>query len=209
MEVFNFLTGFSQKKDYDTLLVAPINIKKKFVELINKEVEAKKETGHGHIVAKMNSLQDPDIIEALYKASKAGVKIELIVRGFCCLRPGIEGLSENIEVTSIIGRFLEHSRIYYFSGGKKNPMEGTIYIGSADWMWRNLMGRVEVMTPLLSDEVKSVAWHTLKVNLEDEFSSWVLTPTGKYEKKKKSTSKKEKCIGTHEILMREIEKSAD
>jgi len=209
MEVFNFLTGFSQKKDYDTLLVAPINIKKKFVELINKEVEAKKETGHGHIVAKMNSLQDPDIIEALYKASKAGVKIELIVRGFCCLKPGIEGLSENIEVTSIIGRFLEHSRIYYFSGGKKNPMEGTIYIGSADWMWRNLMGRVEVMTPLLSDEVKSVAWHTLKVNLEDEFSSWVLTPNGKYEKKKKSTSKKGKCIGTHEILMREIEKSAD
>ena len=209
MEVFNFLTGFSQKKDYDTLLVAPINIKKKFVELINKEVEAKKETGHGHIVAKMNSLQDPDIIEALYKASKAGVKVELIVRGFCCLKPGIEGLSENIEVTSIIGRFLEHSRIYYFSGGKKNPMEGNIYIGSADWMWRNLMGRVEVMTPLLSDEVKSVAWHTLKVNLEDEFSSWVLTPTGKYEKKKRSASKKGKCIGTHEILMREIEKSAD
>ena len=163
----------------------------------------------GHIRAKMNSLVDPEIIQLLYLASQAGVKVELIVRGFCCLKPGIKGLSENIEVISIIGRFLEHSRIYYFSGGKKSPMEGTIYIGSADWMWRNLMGRVEVMTPLLSDEVKLVAWNTLKVNLEDQFSSWVLTPTGKYEKKKGKTPGKGKCKGTHETLMRELEKSAD
>ena len=206
VEVFNFLTGFSQKKDYKTLLVAPLNIKKRFLKLIDKEIKAKRELGYGRIVAKMNSLEDPDIIKALYEASMGGVKIELLVRGFCCLRPGVPGLSENIEVFSVIGRFLEHSRVYYFSGGQKEPLEGQFYIGSADWMWRNLMGRVEVITPLLSAESKSITWNILNVNLKDSVSSWALGPDGKYDKRE---CEGKNVLGTHEYLMREYEKNAD
>jgi len=204
MEVFNFLTGLSQKKDYETLLVAPLNLKKKFLQLIDYEKKAKKEQGHGHIVAKMNSLQDPDIIEALYAASADGVKVDLIIRGFCCLRPGVPGLSENITVYSIVGRFLEHSRAYYFSGGKKDPLEGSFFMGSADWMWRNLMGRVEVIVPLLSYEIKKVVWNTLLVNLRDPVSSWVLGPDGTYQKRE---LKEKKGLGTHEFLMKVYERS--
>lgn len=143
-DVFNYLTGYSSKKDYRKLLVAPINLREKMISLIEREINHQKESGQGHLIFKMNSLVDPPIIRCLYKASQAGVKIDLIVRGICCLRPDIPGLSENIRVISVVGRFLEHSRIYYFYNGG----EEQIYLGSADLMPRNINRRVEVLFPI-------------------------------------------------------------
>ncbi|HLJ45192.1 MAG TPA: polyphosphate kinase 1 [Bryobacteraceae bacterium] len=142
--LFNYLTGYSAKNNYQKLLVAPVNLRKKMHALIEREVEHQNRGNRGHIVFKMNALVDGGLIKALYRASQAGVKIELLVRGICCLRPGIRGVSDNIEVTSIVGRFLEHSRIYYFRNGGENE----IYVGSADLMPRNLNRRVEVLFPL-------------------------------------------------------------
>jgi polyphosphate kinase len=156
-ELFNFLTAYSQHENYKKLLVAPINLREKMVELIRRETENAKNGHFARIVAKMNRLADVEIIRALYEASQAGVQIDLIVRGICMLRPGVPGLSENIRVRSIVGRLLEHSRVYYFT----NAGAEEVYIGSADWMPRNLDRRVEVMTP--------VEDYRLKQYLKDEF----------------------------------------
>ena len=143
-DLFNYLTGYSTKQDYRKLLVAPVNLRERMTALIEREVEHQQNGEQGHLIFKMNSLVDKRMIKALYKASMAGVKIDLIVRGMCCLRPGIKGISDNIRVLSVVGRFLEHSRIYYFRNGGKEE----IYLGSADLMPRNINNRVEVLFPI-------------------------------------------------------------
>lgn len=143
-DLFNYLTGYSSKKEYLKLLVAPINLRRRMEELIAREIDAQKESGQGHLIFKVNSMVDKKMIQLLYLASQAGVKIDLFVRGICCLRPGVPNVSDNIQVTSIVGRFLEHSRIYYFKNGGNEE----IYLGSADLMPRNIDRRVEVLFPV-------------------------------------------------------------
>jgi polyphosphate kinase len=143
-DLFNYLTGYSAKKEYRRLLVAPVNLRSKFEALIEREIEHQRKNGCGHLIFKMNALVDPRMIRKLYIASRAGVRADLVVRGMCCLRPGVPGISENIRVTSVVGRFLEHSRIYYFCNGGNED----IYLGSADLMPRNINWRVEVLFPV-------------------------------------------------------------
>jgi polyphosphate kinase len=142
--VFNYLTAHSEIDDYRPLLVAPLTMAESFLGLIRREQEHAQAGRPAHIVAKMNALLEPSVIEALYQASQSGVEIDLIVRGLCILRPGVKGLSERIRVRSIVGRFLEHSRIFHFANGGANE----IYLGSADWMPRNLFERCEVVFPV-------------------------------------------------------------
>ena len=143
-DLFNYLTGYSSKKEYQKFMVAPINLRKQMELLINREIEIQKNKGKGHLIFKINALVDKKMIQLLYKASQAGVKVDLFVRGICCLRPGVPEISENIQVTSIVGRFLEHSRIYYFENGGNEE----IFLGSADLMPRNIDRRVEVLFPV-------------------------------------------------------------
>lgn len=176
-DMFNYLTGYSLKEDYRKLLVAPINLRKQFEKLIRKEMDNQRKGERGHIIFKMNSLVDPPLIKLLYQASQAGVKIDLIVRGICALKPGIKGLSENIRVVSILGRFLEHSRIYYFRNGGK-PL---IYMGSADLMPRNLNRRIEVLFPVVEPAmVRYIRGRILKTLLEDNVKARVMLPDGTY-----------------------------
>ncbi|ACB51520.1 polyphosphate kinase [Crocosphaera subtropica ATCC 51142] len=175
-DLFNFLTGYSRQKSYRKLLVAPVNMRDRMVSMINREAEHCRNGGSGRIVAKMNSLVDSQIIETLYKASQAGVKIDLIVRGICCLKPGIEGVSDNIHVISIVGRFLEHSRIFYFHNGGQEE----IYIGSADWMTRNLSRRVEAVTPVEDAKIAQELQEILGVMLSDNRHAWELQSDGSY-----------------------------
>lgn len=176
--VFNMLSGYSEPLSWNELAVAPIWLRTKFTKLIRRETKHAKEGKPAKIIAKMNSLCDPGIIESLYEASAAGVKIQLIVRGICCLKVGIPGVSENIEVRSIVGNFLEHSRIFYFF----NDGEEEIYMGSADWMPRNLDRRVEILFPVLDDELKKRVRHILDVELADTLKAHVLHADGNYEK---------------------------
>ena len=180
--LFNFLTGYSQQNKYQRLLVAPVNLRQRFTELIRREKRNAEAGRPARIVAKFNSLTDVNMIEELYAASQAGVAIDLIVRGICMLRPGVQGLSENIRVRSIIGRFLEHSRIFYFAnGGKSNSEE--VYIGSADWMFRNLDRRVEVAVPILDLEIKKFLIEgVLEAYLRDTRNARTLLPTGSYKR---------------------------
>ncbi len=175
-DLFNFLTGYSRQKSYRKLLVAPVNMRDRMIAMFYREAEHCGNGGSGRIVAKMNSLVDPQIIETLYKASQAGVKIDLIIRGICCLRPGIEGVSDNIHVISIIGRFLEHSRIFYFHNGA----EEEIYIGSADWMTRNLSRRVEAITPIDDPKIAKELQEILGIMLADNRQAWELQSDGSY-----------------------------
>ena len=176
--VFNMLSGYSEPLSWNELAVAPIWLRTKFTKLIRRETKHAKEGKPAKIIAKMNSLCDPGIIESLYEASAAGVKIQLIVRGICCLKVGISGVSENIEVRSIVGNFLEHSRIFYFF----NDGEEELYMGSADWMPRNLDRRVEILFPVLDDELKKRVRHILDVELADTLKAHVLHADGNYEK---------------------------
>ena len=157
-------------------MVAPVNMRDRFLELIKREIDNVQNGFSGRIVAKMNALVDPQIIFALYEASRAGVQIDLIIRGICCLRPGLPNLSDNIRVISIIGRFLEHSRIYYFY----NNNQEEIYIGSADWMRRNLDRRVEVITPIKDQEIAKDLQEILGIMLADNRHAWDLQPDGRY-----------------------------
>ncbi len=143
-DLFNYLTGYSGKTDFRKLLVAPLNLRRRLEEMIAREIDRHRTHGDGHLIFKMNALEDQPMIEALYRASQAGVKVDLLVRGLCCLRPGLKGISENITVTSVVGRFLEHSRIFYFFNGGKEE----VFLGSADLMPRNLSRRVEVVFPV-------------------------------------------------------------
>ena len=200
MEVFNYLTGSSLKTDYSEILLAPINMKSSFLNKIQNEIKNKKAGKHALIIAKMNSMEDEVITEALYEASQAGVEIILIVRGFCCLKPGVKGLSENIKVISIIGRFLEHSRLFYFANGSNDYMEGDFLIGSADWMHRNLHNRVELITPIRDLKLKEKLWEFISILLSDNRQSWLLKEDGTYIQRIPQTG--EELIGTHDTLMR-------
>ena len=176
--VFNMLSGYSEPLSWNELVLAPIWLRTRFMRLIARETKHAREGKPARIVAKMNSLCDEGIIAALYEASAAGVEIELIVRGICCLKVGIPGISENIHVRSIVGNFLEHSRIFFFL----NDGEEELYMGSADWMPRNLDRRVEILFPVLDDTLKEKVKHILDVELADNTKAHVLKPDGEYEK---------------------------
>ena len=175
-DLFNYLTGYSRQRDYRKLLVAPVNMREKFLKLIHREIEHQKQGYPSYIIAKMNSLVDPEIISALYEASQVGVNIDLIIRGICCIRPKVKGLSDRIRVISVIGRFLEHSRIFYFSNGG----EEQVYIGSADWMPRNLDARVEVITPVEEGSLIKELKQILEIILADNRQAWDLKADGTY-----------------------------
>jgi polyphosphate kinase len=194
-DLFNYLTGYSRQRSYRKLLVAPVNLRDRFLFLIRREAEHCRNGYSGRIVAKMNSLVDPQIVATLYEASMAGVQIDLIVRGMCCLRPGVEGISENIRVISIIGRYLEHSRIYYFH----NRGEEEVYIGSADWMTRNLDRRVEAIVPIEDPEIVKDLEEILAVMLADNRQSWDLQPDGQYIQRHPAEGVKEQS--SQKILM--------
>lgn len=174
--VFNMLSGYSEPRKWNCLSLAPLWLKNRFLYLIGREAEHARNGEPAHVIAKMNSLCDPDIMEGLYKASAAGVKIELIVRGICCIKVGIPGISENITVRSIVGNFLEHSRIFYF----ENAGSPELYAGSADWMPRNLDRRVEIVFPLVDEEIRKKALHILTTELADTEQAQILTPDGVY-----------------------------
>ncbi len=186
VELFHYLTGRSLKRDFRRLLVAPVNMRRRFVEMIDREVahcdDWRRRGGEPddpdrpRVIAKMNSLEDRDLCDKLYAASNAGVHIDLIVRGFCCLRPGVPGMSENIRVISIIGRFLEHSRIFIFH----NAGQREYYIGSADWMYRNLNNRVECITPVDDPTLQERLQQIVDICLADHRQAWDMRPDGRY-----------------------------
>ena len=179
-DLFNSLTGISRQRLYRKLLVAPANMRERFIELIDRESRHARAGRPGRIVAKMNALVDPDVIDALYRASQAGVEIDLIVRGICCLRPGLPGMSDRIRVLSIIGRFLEHSRIWHFHNGGQDEF----YIGSADWMPRNFQRRVEAVAPVEAPQLQERLRTLLATCLEDNRQAWELRAGGEWMQRK-------------------------
>ncbi|MEM6460221.1 MAG: polyphosphate kinase 1, partial [Planctomycetota bacterium] len=219
VELFHFLTGRSLKRDFKHLLIAPTNMRRRFTEMIDREIahaeawkknggdpkasdEEREKSGGPLIVAKMNSLEDRRLCRKLYEASNAGVRVKLIIRGFCTLRPGVPGLSENITVSSVIGRFLEHSRIYSFH----NAGDTEYYIGSADWMYRNLNNRVECITPVYDASLRSKLQTILDTMLADQRQTWDLAADGSYTQRKpprvtKKNAASPAVVGTHQHLM--------
>lgn len=179
--LFNALTGHAAEQHYERLLVAPVHMRSRFIAMIEREIEHAQAGRPARIMAKMNSLEDRDVTEALYRASNAGVKIDLVVRGFCCLRPGVPGMSQNVTVRSIIGRFLEHSRIYAFANGSADPNEYEYFIGSADWMYRNLSARVECITPVPDPEARARLAGIFDVILRDRRNAWLINSEGRSE----------------------------
>jgi polyphosphate kinase len=178
-DLFNYLTGFSRQKEYRRLMVAPVNLRERMLDLIARETDHARAGRAARIIVKINRLADPKIIRALYEASQSGVSIDLIIRGICMLRPGVPGLSESIRVRSIVGRFLEHSRVYYFSNGGDEE----VYMGSADWMPRNFDRRVEVVAPVADARLKSyLKEQVLNVYLKDNVKARRLLPDGTYER---------------------------
>ena len=194
-DLFNYLTGYSRQRSYRKLLVAPVNLRDRFQALITREIENCRQGYPSRIVAKMNALVDPKLITNLYEASCAGVQIDLIVRGICCLRPGVPGMSDNIRVISVVGRFLEHSRIYYFHNQGKEE----VYIGSADWMPRNLDRRVEAIVPVEDPELIKDLQEILAVMLADNRQAWELQPDGRYIQRHPADGAQEQCA--QKILM--------
>jgi len=175
---FNLLTGYSEAVGWSKLWIAPTGLKARFVDLVDREIQASTPDRPGLIMAKVNSLQDPDIIRALYRASQAGVQVKLNVRGVCCLRPGVPGVSENIEVRSIVDRFLEHARIFYFRNGGHEE----VYLSSADWMVRNLEKRLEILFPIIDAGLRRRLIGILETFFADNVKSWRLLPDGTYER---------------------------
>jgi polyphosphate kinase len=186
VEFFNYLTGKSLKQDYKHLILAPVNMFNKMKELIQRERDHAKEGRPTLIMAKFNNMEENDISLALYEASQYKVPIHLIIRGFCCLKPHIKGVSETINVQSTLGRFLEHSRVFYFRNGKENPLDGDFFIGSADWMYRNLHARVEAITPIYDKIAKEKLWTILQAYWNDSKQTWIMRADGAYEKKHKA-----------------------
>jgi polyphosphate kinase len=180
VELFHYLTGRSLKRDYHKLLVAPVNMQSRFLEMIEREIEHQKAGRPARIVAKMNALEEKKVCRALYRASQAGVSIDLIVRGFCTLRPGVPGLSDNIRVMSVIGRFLEHSRMFYFRNGAAREADGEFFIGSGDWMYRNLLARVEATVPIENPLLRARCWGILQTIMSDHRQAWDMLSDGTY-----------------------------
>jgi len=187
--VFNMLSGYSEPLGWNKLSVAPLWLKKRLLRLINRETEFARNHRPAKIIAKMNSLCDPDVMAALYEASSAGVEIQLLVRGICCLKVGIPGVSENIHVRSIVGDYLEHSRIFYF----ENDLSPEVYMASADWMPRNLERRVEIMFPIEDADLKNKIIHILDVQFADNAKAHILQPDGNYVKPAVSSDKRICC----------------
>jgi polyphosphate kinase len=201
VHLFHYLTGRSEPPAYASLLVAPVTMRPRLLEMIRREIENRKAGRPARIVAKMNQLEDSDVIRALVDAARAGVPIDLIVRGFCCLKPDVPGQTEGIRIRSIIGRFLEHARIFHFAAGAEDPAAGEFFIGSADWMQRNLSSRVEVVTPVWDPALKAKLWELLDVNLRDRRLAWVMKSDGSYELLQPTDGDGPEAVGTHEVLM--------
>jgi polyphosphate kinase len=178
-ELFNYLTGFSKQQNFRKLLVAPVTLRQRMQELIQRETAHARAGRPAAIKAKMNALVDPAIIALLYEASQAGVQIELVVRGMCSLRPGLEGVSDNIRVSSVIGRFLEHSRLFWFANGGSDEM----YIGSADWMARNLDRRVEAVVPIEDPELHARLLRLINTYLSDNSTAWDMQADGSFSRR--------------------------
>jgi polyphosphate kinase len=195
VNLFHSLTGYAPDQRYDRLVIAPGAMRERFHQLIDREIAAAREGREAQIVGKMNALDDPRIIRQLYEASRAGVRVDLIIRGHCCLRPGLPGYSENIRVVSLIGRFLEHDRIYMFW----NRGEPELYIGSADWRSRNLDTRVEAIVPIDGLELKARLMHILQTALSDNQLSWELNAGGRYVRR--SPAAGETAVDLHRALM--------
>lgn len=205
INIFNYLTGRSLNRHYNKLLIAPVTMRERFYELIDREVQNARAGKPARVVAKMNQLEDVGIIKRLYEASQAGVKITCIVRGFCCLRPGVPGLSENIRIVSVVGRFLEHARIFHFACGREDPVDGEWYIGSGDWMSRNLNNRVEAVTPVEDRDARRKLSDILLAGVHDRRHAWELDSNGKYALLKPGPDDPEDSmarLGTFETLCR-------
>ena len=199
-ELFNSLTGYGRERQYQQVVVAPHEMREWLLERVERAIEAQSEHGDARIVMKMNSLVDPKCIQALYRASKAGVRVDLNVRGICCLRPGLDGVSENIRVVSVVGRFLEHARIYAFHGAG----EREYWIGSADLMPRNLDNRVELLTPVRSEALQEEIEDTLERYLADDRFAWELEPEGSWRRRQGGER------GAHaELMTRAAERQAE
>jgi polyphosphate kinase len=194
---FNYLSGYTEKPTFNHLVVAPFDIRDEFIRLMDEEISCHKKYGNGFIRAKMNSLTDKDLMMKLYEASIAGVKVELIIRGICCIRPGIPGISDNITVTSIVGRFLEHSRIYWFHHNGENK----VYLSSADMMTRNMIKRVEILFPVYSIEAKARIMDIMNKQLEDTAKARIQDSNGKYHYKEFDRS--EDPINSQEIFLKD------
>jgi polyphosphate kinase len=180
VNLFHHLTGYSRRPTFERMLVAPINMRERFLDLIAREAENARAGRPARIVAKVNQLEDLPICEALSQASQAGVPIDVIVRGFCCLRPGVPGWTKNVRIRSIVGRFLEHGRVFHFANGEADPLAGDFYVGSADWMDRNLSRRVEAIVPVDARHLRERLWEVLQVQLEDQRNAWQMQPDGSY-----------------------------
>lgn len=202
-DIFNLLTGYAPEQQFEKMLVAPRHMRNQMKALIQHEIEEAKKGKEARIIAKMNSLEDPLIIQQLYEASAAGVKIDLIVRGVCMLIPGKKNISENIQVHSVIGRFLEHSRIYYFH----HSGEHKYFIGSADWMHRNLDARVEAISPIEAPALKKYLQYILSIYLRDNTQRWILSEDGTYARAEREED--ENKISTHHILMHHMQEALD
>ncbi len=203
INLFHHLTGYAPDQPYAKVLVAPRDMRQAFAKLIEREIAHQEQHGTGHIIAKMNALDDQGMIRELYRASQAGVQIDLIVRAHCCLRPGLAGYSDSIRVISILGRFLEHDRIFYFG----NNGQPAIYIGSADWRTRNLCDRVELVAPLEDPALRQELSQILHYALNDNSLAWDLNADGHYIRRQPADGEQEHNY--HQILMdKAIEKGA-
>lgn len=200
-DLFNHLTGRSKPAAYRKLLIAPVTMKPRFLDMIQREITHHEAGRPARIIAKVNQLEDRDICRALYEASRKGVAMDLIVRGFNVLRPGVQGLSENIRVISIIGRFLEHSRIYYFRNGAEAEADGEFYLGSADWMHRNQERRVEAVTPIEEPRLRAELWDVLQIQLNDQRSAWDMQSDGSYVQRQPPDADAPAARGAHQLMM--------
>jgi polyphosphate kinase len=198
---FNGVTGASQPQQMQHLAAAPITLRKRILDLIEAETQRCREGQKSEIIAKLNALVDTEVIEALYAASQAGVRIRLNIRGICCLKPGVEGLSESIQVVSIVDRFLEHARIIYFRhGGDKE-----LFISSADWMPRNLDRRVELLVPIIDPACRRKLLDTLETYFQDNQNTWKMSPTGQY--KRRSDGKRKQPVRAQRVLYEQARKA--
>jgi polyphosphate kinase len=202
VDLFHYFTGRSLTPTFGKLLVAPMNMRERFLALIHREVEHARAGRPARIVAKLNQLEDMTICRALVAASQAGVPVDLVVRGFCCLLPGVPGWTENVRIRSVIGRFLEHARIFHFANGSDDPVDGDYYIGSADWMYRNLSRRVEAATPVADRGLRERLWEILDTSLRDRRQAWLMQSDGNYRQLEPSDEGSgPEALGTQVALM--------